>query len=232
MFLKEKWLLIALVFTLLLSIIPSSTCAANLDHITISTQPNIGSFYVDDFSEIVDVIGSKEVKNWIGNHTDVDPDNFKFVRIEEKNLDDKSYFIKFYDQNKDEIYYTITPGSTSVVESSFDKSRSILLPQIGPNHFRIVNGLGKTVNRVGVVFYRMFHDVPIAGDSSNRYNLPSGGVLNYNPSPEWSHVTIGIDVEDQGVLRVKPDIWHWCLPLCTWHTATIKQNKGYYLDFS
>lgn len=231
MFLKEKWLLITLIFTITLSILPSSICAANLDNINNPTQSNIGSFYVDDFSKIVDAIESKEVKNWIGNHTDVDPNNFNFARIEKKNLNDKSNFIRFYDKNNHEIYYTITPGSTSVIESNVEKSRSVLLPQIGPNHFRIVNSLGKTVDYVSVKFFRMLGGAPIGGQVIERHKIPSGGLLNYNPSPEWSHVTITINVDDLGLLRVKPDIWHWCLPLGTWHTGTIKEDKGYYLDF-
>ena len=186
-----------------MSILPSSICSANLDNINNPIQSNIGSFYVDDFSEIVDALGSKEVKNWIENHTDVDPNNFNFARIEAKNLDDKSNFIKFYDKNNHEIYYTITPGSTSVVKSNVEKTGKVLLPQTGPNHFRIVNGLTKTVNRVGVVFYRMLGGIPIKGESSDRYDLSNGGVLNYNPSPEWSHLTIAIDVENLGSVANK-----------------------------
>lgn len=232
MFLKVNWLSIGLIFALTLSILPSSICAANLDNIKHLTQPNIGSFYVDDFSKIPAVIGSKEVRNWIMNHTDIDPDNFNFALLTDKRkLSNKSNVIMFYDNNYHEIYYSLTAGNTSVFESGVESTWSISLLQSTTNRFRIVNGVGKTTLRVGVIFYRMFGGIPIKGESSDRYNLPNGGVLNYNPSPEWSHVTISIDVNDVW-WRTNPDIWHWLLPLGTWHTGTIKKNKGFYLDFS
>jgi len=57
-------------------------------------------------------------------------------------------------------------------------------------------------------------------------------VLNYNPSPEFSHVTISIDVEKKWPIDPRIDIYHLMIPLKTWHTATIKKGKGYYLDFT
>lgn len=230
MFLKLNWLSILLIFALTLSILPNIAFATNLDNINTSKLSNNGSFYVDDLSKIPTKMISKEVKNWINDYTNLDPNNFHFELIkDEKNLNNKSNVIKFYDKRNQEIYYTLTPGTTTV-ESNYDTTKNTPLLGIS-THFSIVNGLQVITSQVGVTFYRMLGDIPIKGDSSNRYDLPPGGVLNYNPSPEWSHATISINVKNDP-FRIQPDIYHWLLPLGTWHTATIQQGKKYYLDFS
>lgn len=165
MFLKLNWLSILLIFALKLSVLPNIAIATNLDNINTSKLSNNGSFYVDDLSKIPTKIISKEVKNWINDYTNLDPNNFHFELIkDEKNLNNKSNVIKFYDKRNQEIYYTLTPGTTTV-ESNYDTTKNTPLLGIS-THFSIVNGLQVTTSQVGVTFYRMLGDIPIKGDSS------------------------------------------------------------------
>ena len=151
MLLKVNWLSILLIFTLTLCILPSNVCATDLESPNISIPSKDGSFYVDDISKVPAKIMSDEVKNWIKDHTNIDPNNFKFELLtEKKKLNDKSNIIKFYDKNNHELYYALTPGTTTIVESNPQGAKNTYLPTNIATHFSIMNGLQIVTSKVSV----------------------------------------------------------------------------------
>lgn len=49
--------------------------------------------------------------------------------------------------------------------------------------------------------------IPVKTASSDRYDLANGGVLNYNPSPEFSTVSIAINVNKKWIIDPTYDIY-------------------------
>lgn len=93
-----------------------------------------------------------------------------------------------------------------------------------PNRFTLHNSCGHTVYYVGVVLYRFVQGwVPAGIQRIYRWNLPVGGVLNYRPGPEFTHVTINF-TPHKG--------WHdhprYCIPLGSWHNAYMLHDGSNY----
>lgn len=132
--------------------------------------------------------------------------------------------IMFYDNSQKKIYFSL-----KTKKDIPNKSSSILSVD---NKFKIVNNAGMTTHDIGVTFYQMVSGFHVKGSSSTRYNLVNGGVLNYDPSPEITHVTLAINVEEKWPGDPRIDIYKLIIPLRGWHTASIlKENDGYYLKF-
>lgn len=128
--------------------------------------------------------------------------------------------------NTHKWYYSVSPGDDSTTISTMANVHGNV------NNFRIVNNCGQTVYSVGITLYRSVGGFPIYATSSTRYHLPNKGVLNYNPSPELTHVTIAINVNKKWLGDPRIDIFKLMIPLKTWHTATIKKGDGFYLYYS
>lgn len=98
-----------------------------------------------------------------------------------------------------------------------------------PNYFALHNSCGRTVYYIGVGLFRWVSGVPIGLHRITRWNLPAGGVLNYRPDPEYTHVN----------LHFKYDKGEWFdtskfdIPLGTWHNAYMCRNSrnGNYWSF-
>jgi hypothetical protein len=92
-----------------------------------------------------------------------------------------------------EVFYAITNVKDMNIKNSESKTNNLI--QANFNSFRIVNNAGRSIAKIKIVLYRSVREVPVYVTSSTRYNLPKGSVLNYNPSPELTHVTISINIE-------------------------------------
>ena len=93
-----------------------------------------------------------------------------------------------------------------------------------PNRFTLHNSCSHTVYYVGVILYRFAGGwVPVGIQRIYRWNLPAGGVLNYWPGPDFTHVTINF-TPHKG--------WHdhprHVIPLGSWHNAYMFHDGSNY----
>jgi hypothetical protein len=198
-------------------------------HITANTSI---IFNITDPSEVLNITNRPDFKTWAASNginpngcmlEIVSPNSSANNLIEVCNTTHKWFYSVKQDMIYDDANEKNDTETHNIIRSALNSNA---------NHFKIVNRCGKTVNRVGVTYYRFWHDIPVQIASSQRYNLKNGKTLNYNPSPEFSEVSISIDVDNLGWWRTTPDIYKYAIPLKTWHTATIKKGKGYYLYFT
>lgn len=189
-----------------------------------TSAPNvIASFKVNNFSEIPNIFASNEFKMCVKEHVDIDLDNFCWELVNSDT--NEANVIMFQDNTQKKIYYSL-----KTKKDIANKRISIFSVD---NKFKIVNNAGRTAHDIGVTFYRMVSGFPVKGSSSTRYNLVNGGVLNYDPSPEITHVTFVINVEEKWPGDPRIDIYKLIIPLRGWHTASIsKGNDGYFLKFT
>jgi hypothetical protein len=196
-------------------------CFASKDY---NSSPNIiESFRVNNFSEISNIFASNEFKMYVAKHSNIDMDNFSWELVNSDT--DETNVIKFYYNSQKKIYFSL-----KTKKDISNKSGSIISVN---NKFKIFNNAGRTTHDIGVTFYRIVSGFPVEGSSSTMYNLVNGGVLNYDPSPEITHVTFAINVEEKWPGDPRIDIYKLIIPLKGWHTASIlKNNDGYYLKFT
>lgn len=222
------FVLIALIF---ITISINAVSANEADYIVpinshLTTNPAL-SFDITDPNEIFDITKRDDFKTWALNKG-ISPSNCIFEIV---SPDSSAYNLIEVRNTTHKWFYSV---KNNIIESegkavSFEHKFAL---NSNANHFKIVNRCGKTVNRIGVTYFRLAGSIPVQMASSQRYNKKNGAVLDYNPSPEFTHVTISIDVDDLGWWRTTPDIYKFAIPLKSWHTATIKKGNGYYLDFS
>ncbi len=191
------------------------------------------SFYIKNFSEIANITVFEGFKNWTAKYTNVDPNNFDLELVNPNT--NKTNVIMFYNGTH-KAYYSIATGKDSdmKIKGINDGNSNLVYSKsnTNQNYFKIVNKAGRTAYDIRVILYRFVWGIPIQIHSIQRYNLPNNRVLNYNPSPEFTHVTIAINVEKKWVIDPRVDIYHLMIPLKTWHTATIQKGRGYYLYFT
>jgi hypothetical protein len=234
---KLKYFLIILCIGLVLITINSAFAADTfiMPVVYNSTVEASETFYVHDFSEIENVLNSEKLRNWLTQYAKIDPNNFVLTMVS-GNSDEKNVIMISNGTHK--CFYSATPLDESILEVSEShlSDGSLLSGYLdvneNQNRFRIVNQCGKTANFISVAYSSYIGPIAVKTARSERYDLPNGGVLNYNPGPEFSTVSIAINVNKKWIIDPTYDIYKPVLPLKTWHTATIKKGSGYYLYFS
>lgn len=185
------------------------------------------SFDITDPNEIFDITERNDFRTWALNKG-ISPSNCIFEIVSPDSSVDNLIEVR---NTTHKWFYSV---KNNIIESegnpvSFEGKFAL---NSNANHFKIINRCGKTVHLILVAYYRLVGAIPVQFANSYRYNIKNGGVLNYNPSPEFTHVSIAIDVDDLGWWRTHSDIYKLAIPLKSWHTGTIRKGNGYYLDFS
>lgn len=106
-------------------------------------------------------------------------------------------------------------------EASNTKHSSKML-RTSPNHFTIHNSCGRTVYYIGVNLFVRANGFAIGWHRITRWNLGAGGVLHYNPDPDYTHVNLSFKYDKSEWF----DTVKWQVPLGTWHDAYMCRNAA------
>jgi len=107
------------------------------------------SFYVKNFSEIVNITGSEGFKNWTAQYTNIDPNNFDLELVNPDT--NKTNVIMFYNGTH-KAYYSIATGKDSDMKITEinDKNSKLVYSKsnTNQNYFKIVNKSGRTAYHI------------------------------------------------------------------------------------
>ncbi|MDD3984434.1 MAG: hypothetical protein PHY59_00735 [Methanobacterium sp.] len=119
-------------------------------------------------------------------------------------------------------YYYEASNSKSINSSSNMLSYSAKEVRTSPNCFTIHNSCGRTVYYIGVNLFVRVAGFAVGWHRITRWNLSAGGVLHYNPDPDYTHVNLSFKYDKSEWF----DTVKWQVPLGTWHHAYMCRNTA------